>query len=269
MHFVNIFLMFSIIIPIRIDHYDRFMNAEITINYLMKNLENESELILIENGDNLKFEDMAIYNKKKIIYLRQISKEKTFDRMKCINDGLLLAKYPITLIYDIDVLLPLKTFQDVKNMIINEKYDIVQPFSNPPGCIYIHQINKPDIFKKIQSNDNYDISNYSKNTNDEQGFAGKGFVVCVNTEVYKSLGGENEDFKAYGPEDNERYYRFKRLEKKIGNTNNCVYHLEHHRTPNSNASNPNFKKNCELFEKIQSMSKNELEDYYMSKSRFF
>lgn len=260
--------MFSIIIPIRIDHYDRFMNAEIVLNYLMKNLGAQSEIIVVENGAELKFEDMLITNKSDIIYLKQFSEEKLFHRMKCINDGLRIAKYPVTLIYDIDVLLPVECFDNVKRMIMHENYDIVQPFSNPPGCIYIHQSNKPDIYRQIQTGD-YDVQTYTKKMNDKQGFAGKGFVVCVNTEVYKQLGGENEGFLAYGPEDNERYYRFEKLKRKIGCTNNCVYHLEHYRTPNSNAQNPNFKRNWELFEKIKRMSVSELENYYSGHEKNF
>lgn len=82
------------------------------------------------------------------------------------------------------------------------------------------------------------------------------------------MGGENEEFKTYGPEDHERYYIFEKLDKKIGNTNNYVYHLEHHIISNSNSSNLNFQKNCELFKKIQLMSKSELENYYHSKNHF-
>ena len=44
---------------------------------------------------------------------------------------------------------------------------------------------------------------------------------------------ENENFKAYAPEDKERFYRFNTLGYSVGRINNYVYHLEHARGENS------------------------------------
>jgi predicted glycosyltransferase involved in capsule biosynthesis len=260
--------MFSIIIPLRIDHKDRLINAEIVLNYLINNIK-DKEIIIIENSSESYYERMNLTDRKEIIHIHQKNNDELFHRMKCINDGLSIAKYPITLIYDIDVLLPVKVFEELIIMILTDKYDIVKPFANPPGCIYIHQSNKDDLLEKSIKGEPFDIENYEMKKDDKTGFAGNGFVVCVNTEIYKSLGGENEGFLAYGPEDNERYYRFQKLDKKVGCLHNPVYHLEHFRTNNSCKSNPTFNANEELYNYIRNMSKKELYKYYQTKNKFF
>ena len=248
----------SIIIPVRIDHIDRYINTELTINYLTSHF--NYKIIVIENSSEFQVPLMNISHEK-ITYIQQYSKDKLFPRMKMINDGLDLVETVITMIYDADILLPLKTFGEIENHILNKNYHIVQPFSNPPGCIYIHQKNKNIDPKK-------DIDAYLFKKNDKTGFAGKGFVVCVNTDTYKSIGGENEDFLAYGPEDNERYFRFNALGYNSGVIDGKVFHLEHFRGENSSSSNPHFHNNHKLFESLKTMSVSELKDYYAKKTRF-
>ena len=73
---------------------------------------------------------------------------------------------------------------------------------------------------------------------------------------------ENENFKAYAPEDKERYYRFTTLGYSDGRIDNCVYHLEHARGENSWFSNPFMEYNMAEWERIQGMSKKDLLQYY-------
>ena len=73
---------------------------------------------------------------------------------------------------------------------------------------------------------------------------------------------ENENFKAYAPEDKERYYRVGVLGYKIARINNYVYHLEHARGENSWFTNPHMQSNMEEWEKINQMSKTQLLKYY-------
>lgn len=73
---------------------------------------------------------------------------------------------------------------------------------------------------------------------------------------------ENENFKAYAPEDKERFYRFVTLGYNVGRINNYVYHLEHSRGENSWFNNPHMKSNMEEWEKIQQMNREQLLEYY-------
>ena len=73
---------------------------------------------------------------------------------------------------------------------------------------------------------------------------------------------ENENFRAYAPEDKERYFRFTTLGYKVGRVNDVVYHLEHARGENSWFSNPHMQDNMNEWDKISKMDKKSLMEYY-------
>ena len=86
--------------------------------------------------------------------------------------------------------------------------------------------------------------------------------VVDSTEKYIEGGLENENFIAYGYEDNERYHRFNKLGYKVGRYDGNVYHMEHERTPNSWFTNPYIENNKNLYEMILKFDTQELSDYY-------
>ena len=87
-------------------------------------------------------------------------------------------------------------------------------------------------------------------------------LQSILKEENNRLSSENENFKAYAPEDKERFFRFNKLGYKVGRINDYVYHLEHARGENSWFSNPHMQSNMSEWDKIQSMSKNNLLQYY-------
>ena len=89
-----------------------------------------------------------------------------------------------------------------------------------------------------------------------------GWAQFFRKEVYINGGLENENFRAYAPEDLERFYRFQTLGYNVGRVNNTVYHLEHARGENSWFNNPHMENNTQEWEKIKVMSKEELIEYY-------
>ena len=80
--------------------------------------------------------------------------------------------------------------------------------------------------------------------------------------VYIAGGMENENFRAYAPEDKERYHRFTTLGYKVGRVKDLVYHLEHARGENSWFSNPHMDSNMKEWEMISRMDKKQLMNYY-------
>ena len=89
-----------------------------------------------------------------------------------------------------------------------------------------------------------------------------GWAQFFRTSVYKEGGMENENFKAYSPEDKERFYRFNTLGYNVGRINDYVYHLEHARGENSWFSNPHMEDNQHEWSKLCSMNKQQLLEYY-------
>jgi hypothetical protein len=57
-------------------------------------------------------------------------------------------------------------------------------------------------------------------------YAEYGHAIFFKTSAYREAGGENENFISWGPEDQERFYRFKRLNYRLSWTSNKIYHFE-------------------------------------------
>jgi len=89
-----------------------------------------------------------------------------------------------------------------------------------------------------------------------------GWAQFFKTSVYRHGGMENENFKAYAPEDKERYYRFNKMGYSVGRIENYVYHLEHARGENSWFTNPHMESNMAEWNKIKEMNKDQLLKYY-------
>ena len=89
--------------------------------------------------------------------------------------------------------------------------------------------------------------------------------MCIrdsfNTEEYKKWGMENENFIAYGYEDDERHFRFSMLSS-VGRIEDFVYHMEHGRTSNSWFNNPYIEKNRDTWENLRVQSPEGLIKYY-------
>jgi hypothetical protein len=91
-----------------------------------------------------------------------------------------------------------------------------------------------------------------------------GGAVMWNKQTYFEIGGENEYFISFGPEDVERMERALALGIKIERVRGRLYHFNHWCGPDSSVSNPYFKKNRELLEAQRKMSVAELKDYINS-----
>jgi hypothetical protein len=245
----------TIIIPVRIDHNDRLVNLTIILKYLTYFF--NTNIIIIENGITSNYEYIkSILPKDKldmIDYEYQYSTEKLFHRMKILNECLAKVKTQVVANYDVDCLLELDSYMECQNKILSGKVDVMHPFNNPPGVYYID----------IEDKDKIDKYNINKMINiSVNNIAGNGFIVFFRTSSYRRIGGENENFMAYGPEDNERIYRAIKFGLKYERLNKPIYHLEHYRSPNSSNTNPYFIYNTELFEKIKNMNMEDLKTYY-------
>lgn len=92
--------------------------------------------------------------------------------------------------------------------------------------------------------------------------AAYGQSIIANTEKYKSVGGENEEFVSWGAEDLERYSRFVRLGLRVGRVDAPVVHLEHPRGEDSSSKNKSFSSNEVLCDKLINMNDEKLVEYY-------
>ena len=211
----------TFMIPLRIEHPDRLINIKIVIKYLTTHF--NTNIMILEDGKQSHYEEMELKNYKNIDYTFIKSNNPCFHRTKYLNIMLFKVKTPVVVNYDSDVVLSTNSYLKAQDLILNKKYDLVLPFSNPPGVKYILQEDFHLLKEKYDVNDLKGVWNkkekvsYKINEELSYNMAGLGLCVFFNTQSYLSLGGENEDFKSWGAEDQERIYRFKRLNYNVYN----------------------------------------------------
>jgi hypothetical protein len=255
----------TFVIPIRIESSDRLRNVITTTAYLLENF--DTNIIIKEVDSESIFENEALPILKDILdvnvnvnHIFEKSDEPLFHRQKVLNEMIMEADTKIVINYDCDVLLPLESYDEAYQSILHHTYDIVYPYGSG---MYQYQVQATDdiVSHFLQTLDFSYLEKHSKKHTSDFGW-----VQFFNRKVYIDGGLENENFKAYAPEDKERFYRFATLGYNIGRINDCVYHLEHSRGENSWFSNPYMQSNMDEWEKIRGMNRDKLLQYYSNQN---
>lgn len=243
----------TFIIPIKIDSDDRLQNFYATINYLTKNF--DTNIVIYESDTTSKLKNIVPEN---ITHIFEKNTTSFFHRTRYLNYMLNMSKTPITVNYDIDVVLPVESYVEACEKILNENCDLIYPYGYGNFQTKINKIGR----NKLISNSN--LNNLTDSDFESTGVASwYGHCQFFKTDTYKKYGGENEYFISYGPEDLERYSRFVNLETKVEHLQNrIVYHIEHDRGLNSCNKNPFFGQNDKLYNILRLKSKEFLENYY-------
>ena len=263
----------TFIIPLRIETEDRMRNIVTTLIYLtrlfdtniiVKEVDKESIYLkeirpLLEQA--LEPEMLTCIN-----HIFEQSDEFTFHRTKILNDMLWMVDTPVVANYDSDIILPLESYINATNMISKgwvhpdakggKPVKIVYPYGYGDYQWQCH-VGDKEVTNFINSGFNFEYFNGHM----RQWDAKYGFCQFFCTETYKKLGGENENFVAYGYEDDERYFRFNLLSS-VARLNEYVFHLEHGRTKNSWFNNPYCEDNKKLWENLKVKGKESLLKYY-------
>ena len=254
----------TFIIPIRIESPDRLRNVVTTTAFLLENF--DTNIIIKEVDAESVFQRDALPILEDIVevddiwknfnYIYEKSDEPLFHRQRVLNEMIMESDTDIVVNYDCDVILPISSYEAAYKALTESDCDIVYPYGNG---MYQKQVAANDtVCSNFLANKNYsNLDDVSKLHTSDFGWA-----QFFRRKVYIEGGMENENFKAYAPEDKERYYRFGVLGYKIARINNYVYHLEHARGENSWFNNPHMQSNMEEWEKINQMSKTQLLKYY-------
>jgi len=232
--------------PLFYDHADRKNNANLSICLLQRYF--STKIIVGEQGSQV------------FGYFKQWCKYMLFDKMghfhrtKMLNDMCYEASTPYVVNWDIDTVLPPLQIWSAINALRNGA-DIVYPFD---GRVY--HVPRVPHFQDLEKS--LDTGIFGLNT-----FRGKngmeivgsvGHAVFVNKESYINAGLENEKMISYGPEDCERYDRFKALGLDIVKIPAPMLHIEHFRGKNSTGTNPFFKRNGEILDKQRQLNPDQL-----------
>ena len=250
----------TFIIPIRIESEDRLRNVITSVAFLLNNFNTN---ILIKEVDKTSvFKERALpqlesfFGEVKVKHIFEESDEPLFHRQRVLNEMIMEADTDIVVNYDCDVILPLESYVTAYTGIMERIYDVVYPYGSG---MYQRRVNAEDgvVSAFLDSNDYKFLDRASdKHTSDF------GWAQFFRRSVYIEGGMENENFRAYAPEDKERYFRFTTLGYKVGRIDDVVYHLEHARGENSWFTNPHMQDNMSEWDKISKMDKSALLEYY-------
>ena len=263
----------TFIIPLRIETEDRMRNIITTLIYLSRNFDTKIIVKEVDKESVYEREVLPLLNQalepemlECIHHVFEQSDDFTFHRTKILNDMLWMVDTPVVANYDSDILLPLESYINATNMISKGWVHPDAEGSKPVKVIYPYgfgnyqfqcHVGDNEVTNFINSGFNFEYFNGHM----RQWDAKYGFCQFFDTEEYKRLGGENENFVAYGYEDDERHFRFNLLSS-VGRIHEYVYHLEHGRTKNSWFNNPYCEDNKKLWETLKVKGKESLTKYY-------
>ena len=258
----------TFIIPVKIESDDRLRNAITVCCFLLSKF--DTNILIKEVNSEPVFENEALPQIKEFIgdisnisyYFEKESDNSFFHKTRYFNELLSKCNTDVVSAYDIDVLLPVSTYLKAEKM-CKDEYDLVYPFG------FGTQENQVKWQKKVFASDelvsdflnqNFDFSIFENHSQKDR--AQWGHAQFFKRTSYIEGGMENENFKAWGPEDEEKHYRFPKLGYNIGRVIDWVYHLEHSRGDDSERTNIYFRDNLKLMEDIRSLSEEELRNYY-------
>jgi hypothetical protein len=237
----------TITIPVKIDHEDRKRNLKIVVDFLTRNL--KTNIIICEQDTE---EVPNILNGYNFKYLKNKRNDNLIHRTHQLNYMAKESKTPFIANYDADVLVLPKYYEDSLNLLRNKKCSAVIPYAGPCYDVPVN------FHKEILSTGSLDCVGDIKKTCGLMNINAVGGALFWNKEDFISGGMENEKFISWGFEDNERFSRFKKLGYKIIRTEGNMYHLNHHRTPNSNNKHSFYTNNMNEFSRINNMSKQQI-----------
>lgn len=248
----------TFIVPIKIEHPDRYRNARNVLGFLNANMRTNVFIYEASHDGNSRLDFLDDLQNLKI-KIWNIVEESAFHRTKYLNIMLDNVETPVVVNYDIDVILDPLNYKECEDIITSGASSVIFPYENGRGQQMVGNSFDYDGF--LNSNYSIDFLNASDSKTIEASECGH--CIFFNTKIYKKRGGENENFISYGPEDKERMYRFQKLEHNVlWRPGKYVYHFEHYRGSDSWISNPHFNHNWDVFNSIKSMNNNDLASYY-------
>ena len=271
----------TIIIPVKIESQDRYFNLKTVLGYLNHHFRTNVRIIEA-SSDGPKIDFLKNFKNLHIDYEFQILNHgEAYHRTKYLNQMINKTKTKVIANYDTDVFFPVATYSKVVQDILNDVTDFAYPYFMGEGqkqvCYQGYQSSEtPEETDKMhQFLQTFDTKVFNNDPKVQIYGSSYGHCVFASTKKYQQAFGENENFIAYAPEDQERAYRFQKLGYRVmwqetppiditdpDYQGFYVYHIEHSRTPDSWESNPHFKSNWDVFNHIKTLTEEELVDYY-------
>lgn len=230
-------------IPVMHDHTDRRQNLELTVCLLQKNF--YTNILIGEQGTN----SMEVAGCE---YIKFDYPE--FHRTKMLNEMAKASTTPYVANWDCDVFTPpMQIIEAVHRLRLGQK--MVYPYDDK-FCRIMRKY-RGLIFPWYDIGSFFD-GDYGRDT---PSFGG---AVLWNKQAFFEIGGENENFISFGPEDIERMERAEKLGVKVERVKGRLYHFNHWCGPDSSVANPHFKRNRVLLDEQRKMTESQLREHISS-----
>lgn len=209
---------FSVVIPFRSDSDERRKNLLAVVRFLTSLDINVS---VLEADRESQVGRLVRALGERVDYTFVPDGAQPFHRTKYINQLLVQAKTPYVGVWDADVLVPPAQIGEALALLRAGEHAIVYPYD---GRFMVLSETQSAALRE----DEAEIFFASLEARPLMGRPSCGGAFMANKERYLSIGGENERFVGWGPEDAERRYRCLILGEKVTHLiQGCVYHLAH------------------------------------------
>ena len=240
----------TFVIPFRIDGKERQRNLDFVLNWLAPL---KSKILLLEADKQSRVDKLCFPENVEYIFIED--KNPIFHRTRYINILLKQAQTDIVSVWDTDVV---TTYQQIEEAVSNIQAGCTMSFPYDGKVIMLSQENT-ERFVKSKDIQKLERENYPPIFKRPS----CGGAYFVNRLGYLALGGDNERFVGWGPEDAERLRRTQimgHLVKWI--TAGKIYHLYHPINDNSHFFNEDLGIEMRReFVKVCSMNREELSEY--------
>lgn len=243
---------FTIIMPVRIESEERLKNLESTLHWIDCHGGN----VIVLEADKKRHLLNLEKSYKGIKYLFVRDENEIFHRTRYINTLLHHTQTDYVAVWDADIIIPFEQIWNALEIIQSQQYTIVYPYD---GTVIMLSPEQTETFRR-----HFDLEQIDRlKLTPLLGRRSCGGLHIVNRAKYISIGGENEKYIGWGPEDAERLRRTIIMGHGV-----CwlpygtLYHLHHTRQMKQQAaSNPLLIQMRREFVRECSMNKEEMQNY--------
>lgn len=241
-------------IPVRVDTDERRENLHLVLDYLDHHF--DTNIIIIEESGVAQLRHLG----DRFTFIHTPSDQEYFHRTRILNIAAHKATTKIIANYDTDVLIPPDQILGAVRKIRAGELHGCWPY----GGMFIN-VNReliPIIRSRMSieflGDDPREMDPMRAYMLNEFSFGG---AIFWDKHAFISGGMENETFKSWGYEDNERVTRFGKLGFKLGRVPGPLFHLDHPRGVNSSESNSWIAINAKEQAAVDSMDEETLRTY--------
>lgn len=233
-------------IPVKYDHPDRMENMKMVEEWVWRNFDTK---IIVGEQETNKFRD-GTYK-----YMHFNSRDMdSFHRTRMLNTMAEMSETPCIINFDCDNIVPIMQMMIGVDM-LRRGAEMVYPYDGRVARVergkwrplLMNRGIDCGVFKGVMFKGTRPIDPKSV-----------GHIIMWNKEKFFEIGGENENFISYGPEDVERWERAEKLGVRIERVKGICYHIDHYIGADSSGGNKHFGANYKELERIRKLSKDQL-----------